>query len=196
MVDQLLRWRRILSGLNRPTGSAAGREERQFANRWLFIVFSVDRTGRFRWGSLLQAPTSSTQDHQPHGATRGRPRAPFPSLARLRLTRRGWLLLWLTATLIALVNGGLLLRGASVTVMVEGRSRSLPAGLTVAQALGRLRLPAAGDLLAIDHSMLRKGAYASRVLVNGQPTPATRRLHRGDRVTVTPAAPALSRRSV
>jgi len=47
-----------------------------------------------------------------------------------------------------------------VTVMVEGRSRSLPAGLTIAQVLERLELPAmAGDLLAVDHSMLRKGAY-------------------------------------
>jgi peptidoglycan/xylan/chitin deacetylase (PgdA/CDA1 family) len=71
-----------------------------------------------------------------------------------------------------------------VTVLVEGQSRSLPAGLTVAQALGRLELPAAGDLLAVDHSVLRKGAYPPKVLVNGQPAPATQRLHRGDRVTV------------
>jgi peptidoglycan/xylan/chitin deacetylase (PgdA/CDA1 family) len=71
-----------------------------------------------------------------------------------------------------------------VTVVVEGRSRSLPAGLTVAQALGRLELPAAGDLLAVDHSVLRKGAYPSRVLVNGQPASVTQRLHRGDRITV------------
>jgi peptidoglycan/xylan/chitin deacetylase (PgdA/CDA1 family) len=72
-----------------------------------------------------------------------------------------------------------------VTVMVEGRSRSLPVGLTVEQALERLELPAAGDLLAVDHSVLRKGAYPPTVLINGQPAPATRRLHRGDRVTVT-----------
>jgi peptidoglycan-N-acetylglucosamine deacetylase len=71
-----------------------------------------------------------------------------------------------------------------VTVVVEGRSRSLPAGLTVEQALRRLELPAAGDLLAVDHSVLRKGAHPPKVLVNGQPAPATRRLHRGDRVTV------------
>jgi peptidoglycan/xylan/chitin deacetylase (PgdA/CDA1 family) len=70
--------------------------------------------------------------------------------------------------------------------MVEGRSMPMPAGLTVAQALGHLGLPArAGDLLAVDHSVLRKGAYPPRVLVNGQPAPATRRLNRGDRVTVT-----------
>jgi peptidoglycan/xylan/chitin deacetylase (PgdA/CDA1 family) len=133
---------------------------------------------------VLQAPTGSTQDHPPHGAPRGRLRTPSSSLAKLRLTRRAWLLLWLTATLIAVADGGLLLRGAWVTVVVEGRSRSLPAGLTVAQALGRLELPAAGDLLAVDHSVLRKGGYPSRMLVNGQPAPPTRRLQRGDRVTV------------
>jgi peptidoglycan/xylan/chitin deacetylase (PgdA/CDA1 family) len=133
---------------------------------------------------VLQAPTGSTQDHPPHGAPRDRLRTPSSSLAKLRLTRRAWLLLWLTATLIAVADGGLLLRGAWVTVVVEGRSRSLPAGLTVAQALGRLELPAAGDLLAVDHSVLRKGAYPSRMLVNGQPAPPTRRLQRGDRVTV------------
>jgi peptidoglycan/xylan/chitin deacetylase (PgdA/CDA1 family) len=41
-----------------------------------------------------------------------------------------------------------------------------------------------GDLLAVDHSVLRKGAYPPQVLVNGHPAPATRRLHRGDLVTV------------
>jgi sulfur carrier protein ThiS len=118
---------------------------------------------------VLQAPTGSIQDHPPHGAPRGRLRTPSSSLAKLRLTRRAWLLLWLTATLIAVADGELLLRGSSVTVVVEGRSRSLPAGLTVAQALGRLELPAAGDLLAVDHSVLRRGAYPSRMLVNGPP---------------------------
>jgi peptidoglycan/xylan/chitin deacetylase (PgdA/CDA1 family) len=73
-----------------------------------------------------------------------------------------------------------------VTVVAEGRSRSLPAGLTVAQALERLAPPAmAGNLLAVDHSVLRKGAYPPQVLVNGHPAPATQRLGRGDRVTVT-----------
>jgi peptidoglycan-N-acetylglucosamine deacetylase len=133
---------------------------------------------------VLQAPTGSTQDHPSHGAPRGRLRTSSSSLAKLRLTRRAWLLLWLAATAIAVADGGLLLRGAWVTVVVEGRSRSLPAGLTAAQALGRLGLPAAGDLLAVDHSVLRKGAYPSRVLVNGQPASATQRLHRGDRITV------------
>jgi peptidoglycan-N-acetylglucosamine deacetylase len=71
-------------------------------------------------------------------------------------------------------------------VTVEGRSRSVPAGLTVGQALGRLGLPVAGDLLAVDHGVLRKGAYPPRMLVNGQPASATRRLGRGDRVVVSP----------
>jgi sulfur carrier protein ThiS len=133
---------------------------------------------------LLQAPTSTTQDHQPHGAPVGRRRTLSPSSAKLRLTRRAWLLLWLTATLIALADGGLLLHDSSVTVMVEGRSRSLPAGLTVEQALERLGSQAAGDLLAVDHSVLRKNAYPPTVLVNGHPAAATRHLHRGDRVTV------------
>ena len=135
---------------------------------------------------MLRAPTSSTRDHQPRDATRGRLRTPPTTTGKLRLTRRAWLLLWLTATLIALADGGLLLRGASVTVMLEGRSRSLPAGLTVSQALEHIGRPAAGDLLAVDHSVLHKGAYPPTVLVNGQPVPGTRRLQRGDRVTIVP----------
>jgi len=135
---------------------------------------------------LLRAPTSSTRDHQPRDATRGRLRTPPTTTGKLRLTRRAWLLLWLTATLIALADGGLLLRGASVTMMLEGRTRSLPAGLTVAQALEHIGRPAAGDLLAVDHSVLHKGAYPPTVLVNGQPVPGTRRLQRGDRVTIVP----------
>ena len=135
---------------------------------------------------MLRAPTSSTRDHQPRDATRGRLRTPPTTTGKLRLTRRAWLLLWLTATLIALADGGLLLRGASVTMMLEGRTRSLPAGLTVAQALEHIGRPAAGDLLAVDHSVLHKGAYPPTVLVNGQPVPGTRRLQRGDRVTIVP----------
>ena len=135
---------------------------------------------------MLRAPTSSTRDHQPRDATRGRLRTPPTTTGKLRLTRRAWLLLWLTATLIALADGGLRLRGASVTMMLEGRTRSLPAGLTVAQALEHIGRPAAGDLLAVDHSVLHKGAYPPTVLVNGQPVPGTRRLQRGDRVTIVP----------
>jgi peptidoglycan/xylan/chitin deacetylase (PgdA/CDA1 family) len=131
----------------------------------------------------LQGPAGSTRVRQPRDLNRGHLRTPAPG--KLRLTRRAWLLLWLTATLIAVVDGGLLLRGASVTVMVEGRSTPVPAGLTAGQVLGRLGAAGmAGDLLAVDHSVLRKGAYPPRVLINGQPASATRRLGRGDRVTV------------
>src|SRR5215217_5064988 len=74
--------------------------------------------------------------------------------------------------------------GISPTTPLQQAPRSLPAGLTVAQALEHIGRPAAGDLLAVDHSVLHKGAYPPTVLVNGQPAAATRRLHRGDRVTI------------
>ena len=93
--------------------------------------------------------------------------------------------MWLTAAGIALADGRLLLERSSAWVTVAGRSASVPAGVTVEQALRRLAVPRlAGDLLAVDHSVLRSGAYPPRVLVNGQPAAGTRRLHRGDRVTV------------
>ena len=122
---------------------------------------------------------------RPRTISRATPRTPLTSTGKLRLTRLAWLLLWLTATLVALIDGGLLLQGSSVTVMVEGRSRSVPAGLTVNQVLECLGPPGlAGDLLAVDHSVLRKAAYSPTVLINGQPASGTRRLGRGDRITV------------
>jgi hypothetical protein len=125
------------------------------------------------------------QDHPPRDPTRGRRRTPPASPAKLRLTRRGWLLLWLTVAGLVLVDGWLLLERSRILVAVEGRSASVPAGLTVQQALRRLAVPPpAGDLLAVDHTVLRRGAYPPRVLVNGQPAAGIRRLRRGDRVTV------------
>jgi hypothetical protein len=100
---------------------------------------------------LLQAPARSTQDHPPRDPTRGRRRTPPASAAKLRLTRRAWLLLWLTVAGLALVDGRLLLERSRILVAVEGRSASVPAGLTVEQALQRLAVPPlAGDLLAVD----------------------------------------------
>jgi peptidoglycan-N-acetylglucosamine deacetylase len=134
---------------------------------------------------LLQAPARSTQDHQPRDPTRGSPRTPPTSPAKLRLTRRAWLLLWLTAAGLVLVDGRLLLDRSRILVAVEGRSLPVPAGLTVQQALRHPGMPAtSGNLLAVDHTVLRSGAYPPRVLVNGQPAAGTRRLRRGDRVTV------------
>jgi peptidoglycan/xylan/chitin deacetylase (PgdA/CDA1 family) len=134
---------------------------------------------------LLQAPARSTQDHPPRDPTRGRRRTHPASPAKLRLTRRAWLLLWLTVAGLVLVDGRLLLERSRILVAVEGRSLPVPAGLTVQQALRRLAVPPpAGDLLAVDHTVLRRGAYPPRVLVNGQPASGTRRLRRGDRVTV------------
>ena len=134
---------------------------------------------------MLQASARSTQDYQPRDSTRGRRRTPAASPAKLRLTRRGWLLLWLTVAAIVLADGWLLLERSTIPVAVEGRSASVPAGLTVQQALRRLAVPPlAGDLLAVDHTVLRSGAYPARVLVNGQTASGTRRLRRGDRVIV------------
>jgi sulfur carrier protein ThiS len=135
-------------------------------------------------GVVAQAPTSSTQDHQPTAL-------PWPPPHSLPLARQAAADPPGMATAVADSHANCrgrrraALRGASVTVLVEGRTRSLPAGLTTEQALRRLGLPAAGDLLAVDHSVLRKGAYPPKVLVNGQPAPTRQRLHRGDRVTVS-----------
>jgi peptidoglycan/xylan/chitin deacetylase (PgdA/CDA1 family) len=133
---------------------------------------------------LQQAPARSTRDDQPRDATRGR-RTPPASPAKLRLTRRAWLLLWLTVAGLVLVDGRLLIERSRILVAVEGHSLPVPAGLTVQQALRRLAVPpSAGDLLAVDHTVLCRGAYPPRVLVNGQPAAGIRRLRRGDRVTV------------
>ena len=116
---------------------------------------------------------------------RGRRRIPASSTAKLRLTRRAWLLLWLAAAGIAAADVQILLSKPTITMVVQGRSVPVPAGQTLAQALRRLQVrPGAGDLLAVDQTVLRKGVYPPRVLVNGQPAPGARRLRRGDKVTV------------
>jgi hypothetical protein len=75
---------------------------------------------------------------------------------KLRLTRRAWLLLWMAAVGIAVADARLLV-GSSITVTVQGRSVPVATGQTVDQAPGRLGMqPAAGDLLAVDHSVLHK----------------------------------------
>jgi peptidoglycan-N-acetylglucosamine deacetylase len=103
----------------------------------------------------------------------------------VRLTRRAQVLLWLTAVIIAM-DGRLLPENPwAAAVAVEGRSVAVPAGLTVQQAVGRLGLRSvAGDLLAVDRTVLRRSAYPPRVRVNGEPAAWTRRLHGGDHVTV------------
>ena len=95
------------------------------------------------------------------------------------------MLLWLTAAVVAM-DGRLLPENPwAAAVAVEGRSVAVPAGLTVHQAVERVGLrSAAGDLLAVDRTVLRRGAYPTRVRVNGEPAAWTRRLHGGDHVTV------------
>jgi hypothetical protein len=46
--------------------------------------------------------------------------------------------------------------------------------------------PAAADLLAVDHTVLRNGVHPPRVLVNGRAASAERRPHGGNRVIVEP----------
>lgn len=102
----------------------------------------------------------------------------------MRFTRRAQVLLWLTAAIVVM-DGRLLPESPWAAVAVEGRSVAVPAGLTAQQALGRLGLrSAAGDLLAVDRTVLRRGAYPPRVRVNGEPAAWTRRLRGGDHVTV------------
>lgn len=138
-------------------------------------------------GRRLQAPTGSTQDQQPRGPARVRLHSPPAFLAKLRLTRRARTLLWLTVALLAVADGRLLLGGSAIAVTVQDRSASLPAGSTVEQALRQLGLrPAAGDLLAVDRTVLKPGSYPATLLVNGRPASREDRLHDGDRVTVEP----------
>ncbi|HZD02371.1 MAG TPA: polysaccharide deacetylase family protein [Actinomycetes bacterium] len=103
----------------------------------------------------------------------------------MRPTRRARALLWLTITAVAMVRGGPLPAGPRIGVAVDGRHVWVAAGSTAGQTLRRLGVrPAAGDLLAADHTVLRPRAYPLRVLVNGRPAAWERRLHPGDRVTV------------
>jgi len=115
----------ILGARSRRLRQEAGAKAVQFASRLLFIVVGADRTS-LSWGSLLQAPTSSTRDHQPHGAPCGRHRTPSPRRPSCGRPAGHGCCLWPTAALIAMADGGLLLRGASVTVMVEGLCAGRP----------------------------------------------------------------------
>jgi peptidoglycan-N-acetylglucosamine deacetylase len=74
-----------------------------------------------------------------------------------------------------------------IAVTVLGQRRLLPAGTTLAECAARLRLrPPAGNLLAVDRSVLRPAAYPGRLLLDGHRAPAATRLRRGDRVTLLP----------
>src|SRR5919197_4167868 len=74
-----------------------------------------------------------------------------------------------------------------IAVTVLGQRRLLPAGTTLAECAARLRLrPPAGNLLAVDRSVLRPAVYPGRLLLDGRRAAAATRLRRGDRVSLLP----------
>jgi peptidoglycan-N-acetylglucosamine deacetylase len=94
-------------------------------------------------------------------------------------------LLWLVVALLAVADGRLLLPSAEIAVTIQGQAASLAAGSTVQEALRRRGMrPGAGDLLAVDRTVLKPRVYPARVMVNGEPARLGDRLHGGDRVTV------------
>lgn len=71
-----------------------------------------------------------------------------------------------------------------LTVTVAGRRVELAAGATLAQAADRLGLrPRAGNLLDVEGQLLRRGAVAGRLLLDGEPAAADTPLRDGDRIT-------------
>jgi peptidoglycan-N-acetylglucosamine deacetylase len=81
-----------------------------------------------------------------------------------------------------LVGGG---GRASLAVTVAGRSAHVVEGTTLAGAAARFGLhPRAGDVLDVNGQVLRAGAVAGSLLVDGRPASAETRLRSGDRITV------------
>jgi peptidoglycan-N-acetylglucosamine deacetylase len=72
---------------------------------------------------------------------------------------------------------------SSLTVTVAGRSVQLAEGTTLgrAAALHRLR-PRPGNLLDVEGQVLRRGAVAGKLLLDGDPAPVDTRLRSGDRI--------------
>lgn len=90
--------------------------------------------------------------------------------------------------LAAIVGGALLVgfgRGDRVSIEVDGVAVSLPAETTLAQAVERLDLaPGRGDLLDVTGAVLKPGAIAGRLLLNGRVAPPPTLLREGDRIAV------------
>jgi peptidoglycan/xylan/chitin deacetylase (PgdA/CDA1 family) len=121
-----------------------------------------------------------------------------------RLPDSGWLRMGLLALVLAAVvpGSGLPPRalpqghaalgmpypsGPRIRLSVLGRSRWLPLGATLDDAVRDFRLrPPAGSLLAIDGSELRRGAYPGHVLLDGHAVPHSTTLEAGARITLRP----------
>lgn len=74
-----------------------------------------------------------------------------------------------------------------IAIEVDGVEVSVPADSTLARAAERLDLaPAAGDLLDATDRVLKRGAIAGRLLLNGRVAPPSTRLVDGDRIEAVP----------
>jgi peptidoglycan/xylan/chitin deacetylase (PgdA/CDA1 family) len=77
--------------------------------------------------------------------------------------------------------------GPKIQLDVAGRPRWVPLGWTLADAIHHFRLRApAGNLMAADGSVLRRGAYPGQILVNGEAAPHGTVLAAGVTITVHP----------
>jgi peptidoglycan/xylan/chitin deacetylase (PgdA/CDA1 family) len=89
----------------------------------------------------------------------------------------------------AVVTTGLVLvlsgcgQRSRVSIIIAGKHEQVPAGTTLAEAAGLFRLrPAAGSLLDVHGSVLRRRVFLGSLLVDGRRAPAATRLRSGDRV--------------
>jgi hypothetical protein len=74
-----------------------------------------------------------------------------------------------------------------VIVTIAGDTAEIARHTTVAMVARRFGLhPRAGDLLDVDGSVLRAGAFRGRLLVDGLPASGRRELRDGDRVAALP----------
>jgi peptidoglycan/xylan/chitin deacetylase (PgdA/CDA1 family) len=71
----------------------------------------------------------------------------------------------------------------TISVRVDGRPAGVVRGTTLAAAARRFGVePGAGDLLAVDGSVLAAGRFRGRLLLNGRPAAGTTVLRPGDRI--------------
>ena len=76
-------------------------------------------------------------------------------------------------------------RHARVSVTIGGRVEQVPSGTTLAQAAAAYRLqPRTGDLLDVNGSVLRAGAFPGVVLPDGQRASLRTRLHGGEEISL------------
>ena len=76
-----------------------------------------------------------------------------------------------------------------VTVRVSGRPARIVPETTLGVVVSRFGLrPHAGDLLAVNGTVLRARAFPGAYAVNGKPASMRTRLHGGDRIAAIPGS--------